>query len=181
MAEPQAVDTCLWPHVQRRYSVAKIETSTSYEKGRPKPNGLSDPRLGTMDRALKCTTDGAGVQDCPGYFGHIELAKPMYHVGFMSTTIKVLRCVSYHNSKLLIDKVRGIQAQPYSHGSWVSLPETSGCSLSSTALMCCKLGGQLVCSLRQGALPYCYEAGTYYSDGYPEEFGLLYGIPPGIA
>lgn len=65
--------------------------------------GLSDPRLGTMDRAVKCITDGCGVTDCPGYFGHIELAKPMFHIHFIKTIIKVLRCVSYHSSKLLID------------------------------------------------------------------------------
>ena len=29
----------------------------------------------------------------------------MFHVGFMTAVIKVLRCVSYHTSKLLIDKV----------------------------------------------------------------------------
>lgn len=89
------------PH-QRRYSVAKIETSQTYEKGRPKLGGLSDPRMGTMDRALKCTTDGNGVLDCPGYFGHIELAKPMFHVHFLKTVVKVLRCVSYHNSKVML-------------------------------------------------------------------------------
>jgi DNA-directed RNA polymerase II subunit RPB1 len=82
--------------------VAKIDTSQTYDKGRPKMGGLSDPRLGTMDRAVKCTTDGSGVLDCPGYFGHIELAKPMYHVHFIRTVVKVLRCVSYHNSRLLV-------------------------------------------------------------------------------
>ncbi len=91
---------------QRKYSVAKIDTSTTYEKGRPKAGGLSDLRLGTMDRAFKCATDGANVQDCPGYFGHVELAKPMFHVGFITTLIKVLRCVSYHCSKILVDKAR---------------------------------------------------------------------------
>jgi DNA-directed RNA polymerase beta' subunit len=85
--------------------VAKIDVGQTYENGRPKMNGLSDPRLGTMDRALKCTTDGANQQDSPGYFGHIELAKPVYHIGFLTTVVKVLRCVSYHSSKLLVDKV----------------------------------------------------------------------------
>jgi DNA-directed RNA polymerase II subunit RPB1 len=86
--------------------VAKIEVPELYEKGRPKLGGLSDPRLGTMDRTLKCTTDGMGQQDCPGYFGHIELAKPMFHVGFIKTVNKVLRCISYHNSRLLVEPVR---------------------------------------------------------------------------
>lgn len=92
--------------------MAKIDVPQAYEQGRPKLNGLSDPRLGTMDRAIKCTTDGANQQDSPGYFGHIELAKPVFHIGFITTVMKVLRCVSFHSSKLLIDKVRlGLQAE----------------------------------------------------------------------
>lgn len=83
----------------------KVESADTYVAGKPKPGGLSDLRLGTMDRGVKCLTDGAGVQDCPGYFGHIELAKPMYHIGFIKTVLRVLRCISYHSSRLLIDKV----------------------------------------------------------------------------
>lgn len=88
--------------LQRRYSVAKIDTSQTYDKGRPKLGGLSDPRLGTMDRATRCETDGGTVETSPGYFGHIELAKPMFHVHFIKIVVKVLRCVSYHNSKLMV-------------------------------------------------------------------------------
>lgn len=91
--------------VQRRYSVVKVEVSQTYEKGKPKPGGLSDLKLGTLDRNLKCETDGAGVQDSPGYFGHIELAKPMFHIGFVTNVVKVLRCVSFHSSKLLCSSV----------------------------------------------------------------------------
>ncbi|KAL0051000.1 hypothetical protein WJX82_000334 [Trebouxia sp. C0006] len=89
------------PDFIRRYSVVKVEVSQTYEKGKPKPGGLSDLKMGTLDRNLKCETDGAGVQDSPGYFGHIELAKPMFHIGFVTNVVKVLRCVSFHSSKLL--------------------------------------------------------------------------------
>lgn len=94
------------PDEIRKYSVAKIDSSDTYEKGRPKAGGLSDLRMGTMDKAggLVCTTDGANSIECPGYFGHIELAKPMYHAGYIKTVIRVLRSVSYHTSKLLVDK-----------------------------------------------------------------------------
>mgnify|MGYP003954352567 FL=1 len=87
-------------------SVCEIETSETYEKGRPKRGGLSDPRMGTMDRAMKCETDGMGSTDTPGYFGHLELAKPVYHHGFIKNVISVLRCVGFSSSKLMIDKVR---------------------------------------------------------------------------
>lgn len=63
--------------------------------------------MGTNDKGKGgnlCTIDGADSIECPGYFGHIELAKPMYHCGFIKTVIRVLRCVSYHTSKLLVDK-----------------------------------------------------------------------------
>ncbi len=63
--------------------------------------------MGTMDRGGICTTDGANANDSPGYFGHIALARPVYHIGFIKTVIRVLRCVSYHTSRLLVDKVRG--------------------------------------------------------------------------
>jgi hypothetical protein len=95
--------------LQKRYSVCKVEAGELYEKGQPKAGGLSDPRLGTMDKhGGICTTDGAGMQDCPGYFGHIELAQPVYHCGFIKTVVRVLRCVSHYNSRLLISPVRAI-------------------------------------------------------------------------
>jgi DNA-directed RNA polymerase II subunit RPB1 len=93
---------CTLSLAQRRYSVAKIETSVSYERGRPKLGGLADPRMGTMDRAVKCATCGCGVLDCPGHFGHVELARPMLHVHFAKTVIKVLRCVSFHTSRIML-------------------------------------------------------------------------------
>jgi DNA-directed RNA polymerase II subunit RPB1 len=44
------------------------------------------------------------MNDCPGHFGHIELAKPVFHVGFFNKTLRVLRCVCFYCSKLLVDK-----------------------------------------------------------------------------
>lgn len=55
----------------------------------------------------RAAPDGNGVLDCPGYFGHIELAKPMFHVHFLKTVVKALRCVSYHNSKIMVLPVSG--------------------------------------------------------------------------
>lgn len=40
-----------------------------------------DPRLGTVDRNFKCQTCGEGMAECPGHFGHIELARPVFHIG----------------------------------------------------------------------------------------------------
>lgn len=83
-----------------------IKYPETMEGGRPKLNGLNDPRQGTVDRNSRCMTCAGTMTECPGHFGHIELAKPVYHIGFLVKTIKVLRCVCFYCSKLLIDPVR---------------------------------------------------------------------------
>ncbi len=62
--------------------------------GVPKEGGLLDLRLGTTERGLNCATCGCSELYCPGHFGHIELAKPVYHIGFMPFLLKVLFCDS---------------------------------------------------------------------------------------
>ncbi|KAL0450353.1 UNVERIFIED_CONTAM: DNA-directed RNA polymerase II subunit RPB1 [Sesamum latifolium] len=46
----------------------------------------------------------ANMADCPGHFGHLELAKPMFHIGFMKTVLSILRCVCFNCSKILADE-----------------------------------------------------------------------------
>ena len=68
---------------QKAYSVAKIEHPEVMDEGthKPKMGGLMDPRMGTIDRNFKCQTCGEGMSECPGHFGHIELARPVFHPG----------------------------------------------------------------------------------------------------
>ena len=86
--------------MQRRYSVAQITSGDSMDKGKPKVGGVNDLRLGTMDRTLNCLTDGNTSVECPGYFGHVELAKPVFHPHFVKTVLKVLRSVCFFTSRL---------------------------------------------------------------------------------
>jgi DNA-directed RNA polymerase II subunit RPB1 len=51
------------------------------QRHKPRKEGLNDPRLGTIDRGTSCETCGEGQAECPGHFGHIELAVPVYHPG----------------------------------------------------------------------------------------------------
>ncbi|EDO39976.1 predicted protein [Nematostella vectensis] len=80
-----------------------VKYSETMEGGRPKLNGLMDPRQGTIDRFSRCQTCAGNMTECPGHFGHIELAKPVFHVGFMTKIVKTLRCVCFYCSKLLVD------------------------------------------------------------------------------
>lgn len=94
----------LSPDEIRRMSVTVggIRYSEVYEGGVPKAGGLMDPSQGVIDRASRCLTCTGSMTDCPGHFGHIDLAKPVFHIGFMQKTMKILRCVCFYCSKLLV-------------------------------------------------------------------------------
>ncbi|CAF0829448.1 unnamed protein product, partial [Didymodactylos carnosus] len=70
------------------------------DREKPKKGGLMDPRQGPSDRHSKCHTCGGTFVDCPGHFGHIELTKPVFHVGYLKKTVKILRCICFYCSKL---------------------------------------------------------------------------------
>jgi DNA-directed RNA polymerase II subunit RPB1 len=101
----------LSPDEIRKGSVAEITSRDTYVNNKPVIGGLFDPRMGVLEPGLICPTDGLDYMQTPGYFGHIELARPVYYIQFLSTIQKVLRCVCFKCSKLLINKEKYKQAQ----------------------------------------------------------------------
>jgi len=92
------------PEEIKRRSVAHITKTILYDaNGDPELGGLMDPRMGVIDHGKICPTDNLDNRFCPGYFGHIELARPVFHVQFIQIIIKILKCVCIRCSKLLID------------------------------------------------------------------------------
>lgn len=81
-----------------------INIAETYDLMEPKRGGLVDPRLGTADSTILCATCGMEYKNCPGHFGHTELAEPVYHLGFLGTIKNILGCVCIRCSKLLINK-----------------------------------------------------------------------------
>lgn len=74
-------------------------------KMKPREQGLNDPRLGSIDRQYKCGTCDQNMSECPGHFGHIELAKPVFHPGFIKKVKKLLEMVCHSCGKVLLDRV----------------------------------------------------------------------------
>ena len=96
----------LSPEEIRKGSVAEITNRDTYVNNKPVIGGLFDPRMGVLDSGIICPTDGHNFINTPGYFGHIELAKPVFYIQYLSTILKIIRCVCIKCSKLLIDKTK---------------------------------------------------------------------------
>ena len=84
-------------------SVAEITKTDTYNANKPVVNGLFDPRMGVIDYNDICVTCQQKNTFCPGHFGHIKLAKPVFYVQFFDIVLKLLKCVCFKCSKLLID------------------------------------------------------------------------------
>ncbi len=94
----------LSPEEIRKGSVANITTRDTYVNNKPVIGGLFDPRMGVLDPGLVCPTDGLNYMQTPGYFGHIELARPIFYIQYLNTILKILRCTCIKCSKLLLGK-----------------------------------------------------------------------------
>ena len=96
----------LSPDEIRRGSAVEIVSRDTYINNKPVIGGLFDPRMGVSDPGYVCPTDGMDYINSPGYFGHIELARPVYYYQYLSTITKILKCVCFKCSKLLISKTK---------------------------------------------------------------------------
>ena len=96
------------PEEIRKQSVVEVTKHETYDKDIPVVKGLFDIRMGTTDMGRTCNTCGLDNQGCPGHFGHIELAKPIYNYHFIDITIKILKCICFRCGKLKINKSSNI-------------------------------------------------------------------------
>ena len=103
----------LSPEEVRRLSVVEIQTSDTYdEDGAPISGGLMDGRLGTLEPRQRCRTCGNIAINCPGHYGHIELAVPVVHVEFAKHIYRLLSATCRGCGELLlpeeeIEELRG--------------------------------------------------------------------------
>ncbi len=111
----------------RKMSVTKIVTADTYdEDGYPIEGGLMDLRLGVIDPGLRCRTCGAGARDCPGHFGHIEIARPVVNIGYVEDIYDCLRatCRSRTCGRILLSDEKAtnirkeIESQKKEGGRW---------------------------------------------------------------
>lgn len=99
----------LSPKELRKMSATKVITADTYDDdGFPITMGLMDPKLGVIEPGLRCKTCGlrVGKDKCPGHFGHIDLAMPVIHVGFVKSIRNCLRTTCRECGYLLLSDER---------------------------------------------------------------------------
>ncbi|MEM0466678.1 MAG: DNA-directed RNA polymerase subunit A' [Candidatus Thermoplasmatota archaeon] len=95
----------LSPNEIRKMSATKVITADTYDDdGFPITMGLMDQRLSVIEPGLRCKTCGlkVGKDKCPGHFGHIDLAMPVVHVGFVKTIRNCLRATCRRCGRILL-------------------------------------------------------------------------------
>ncbi|VDL71307.1 unnamed protein product [Nippostrongylus brasiliensis] len=64
--------------------------------------GPLDQRLGPTAKTELCFTCHQNQVDCVGHFGYVDLALPVFHIGYFKLTIKTLQCICKRCSALLL-------------------------------------------------------------------------------
>ena len=94
----------LSPDEIRRNSVVEVTNRETYINNKPVTGGLFDSRMGVLEPGSICPTDGFTYIHTPGYFGHIELARPVLFIQHLKDIMKILKCVCFKCSKLKLNK-----------------------------------------------------------------------------
>jgi DNA-directed RNA polymerase II subunit RPB1 len=98
-----------------RMSCQEIEDAVLYDKAMPRDGGLNSRALGTVDSRIRCTTCGHRVDKCPGHYGHLTLPIAVYHYGYLDTVLKLLRCVCFFCSRVLVSDEDALAFAARSH------------------------------------------------------------------
>ena len=90
------------PEDIRKRSVVEVTTDKTYQSNQPVPNGVFDSRFGVIENGKVCPTCKQTNQFCPGHFGHIQLARPVYLYQFFDTIEKLANLICLNCSKPLM-------------------------------------------------------------------------------
>ncbi|KAF9809781.1 hypothetical protein SFRURICE_000262 [Spodoptera frugiperda] len=68
----------------------------------PATYGVLDRRMGTNQKDANCDTCGLGLAECVGHYGYIQLALPVFHVGYFRSIITILQTICKNCSRVML-------------------------------------------------------------------------------
>ncbi len=92
-------------------SVVEVTTDKTYLSEQPAPGGVFDARFGVIENGKVCPTCKQTNLLCPGHFGHITLARPVYLYQFLEQIQKILQiiCLNCSNPYLPVEELEKIE------------------------------------------------------------------------
>jgi DNA-directed RNA polymerase II subunit RPB1 len=92
-------------------SVVEVITDKTYSNLQPIPGGVFDSRFGVIENGKVCPTCKQTNLLCPGHFGHIRLARPVYLYQFIEQIQKILAivCINCSNPYLPDEELEKIE------------------------------------------------------------------------
>jgi DNA-directed RNA polymerase II subunit RPB1 len=85
----------------RAQSACEVTSSEFFNGVSPVPGGLYDPRMGAYEYGSRCHTCMHDNSTCPGHYGHIELATPVFNIETRGWVQKLLKCVCTRCASLM--------------------------------------------------------------------------------
>lgn len=103
----------LSPENIRKQSVVEVVSHEIYNGTEPVKGGVLDMRMGTIDNSRRCPTCGQRNVMCPGHFGHVELARPMFYMQFINTIKQLLKSVCFKCGSIAVGDLDRKQIMRY--------------------------------------------------------------------
>lgn len=94
------------PEEIKANAVVEITNEETFSNGQPVIGGLFDPKMGVIEFNEVCATCGKNSKNCPGHFGYIKLATPIYHPSYLDIIKKVIESICIQCSQLLLTKTQ---------------------------------------------------------------------------
>ena len=91
-------------------SVVEVTTDKTYQNNQPISNGVFDARFGVIENGKICPTCKQTNQYCPGHFGHIRLARPVYLYQFFDMVEKLANVICLNCSKPLAEDLSKLKS-----------------------------------------------------------------------
>ena len=83
-------------------SVVEVTTDKLHQGGQPVQGGVFDSRFGVIENGKTCPTCQQTNLLCPGHFGSIQLARPVYLYHFLDHIMKILQVVCINCSQIYL-------------------------------------------------------------------------------
>ncbi|XP_050732253.1 DNA-directed RNA polymerase III subunit RPC1-like [Eriocheir sinensis] len=96
----------LSPQDMQQLSHVHVVSSELYSNAaatrQPAPHGVLDLMMGTSQKDTPCATCAKNLTDCTGHYGYLDLARPVFHVGYFKNTVHILQNICKTCAQVLL-------------------------------------------------------------------------------